>query len=263
MTVARHGRIPQRRIAETVAAELRERIFADDQYSFATQEQLVREFGVSHPSIREALRILETEGLVTVRRGKVGGANVHRPDEAQAACHLGLSLQSARVTLRDLAVGLQMLEPNCAEACASREDRAEVVVPALRRCVEMSEQAMNDGVVFTQSGRDFHRLIVSFTPNPVIRSAVGSYVALWSAQEQAWAVATMRNSSYPSSALESDVVCAHRRIVDDIEAGRPGEAKRLARAHLEATQAFIIEHHGDSVVNVSNSSSRRGRPSMR
>jgi DNA-binding FadR family transcriptional regulator len=58
-------------------------------------------------------------------------------------------------------------------------------------------------------------------------------------------------------------VCAHRRIVDEIEAGRPDEAKRLARAHLEATQAFIIDHHGDSVVNVSNSSSRLGRPSMR
>ena len=84
VTSARRSRIPQHRIAETVAAELRSRILVGDgphDYRLPTQEQLVKEFGVSYPSIREAIRILETEGLVTVRRGNVGGAEVHRPDE--------------------------------------------------------------------------------------------------------------------------------------------------------------------------------------
>ncbi|WP_422331067.1 FadR/GntR family transcriptional regulator, partial [Rhodococcus sp. (in: high G+C Gram-positive bacteria)] len=75
MTATGRGRVPQRRIAETVAAEIRDHILADDDYRLPTQEQLVRDFGVSYPSIREALRILETEGLVTVRRGNVGGAD--------------------------------------------------------------------------------------------------------------------------------------------------------------------------------------------
>jgi DNA-binding FadR family transcriptional regulator len=76
-------RIPQHRVAESVAAELRARILGQggEDYQLPTQDQLMAEFGVSHPSIREAIRILETEGLVTVRRGKVGGAQVHRPDE--------------------------------------------------------------------------------------------------------------------------------------------------------------------------------------
>src|SRR5215471_21606371 len=134
VTSTRHSRIPQHRIAETVAAELRTRILAGDgpgDYRLPTQDQLVQDFGVSYPSIREALRILETEGLVTVRRGNVGGAEVHRPDESSAAYHLGLALQGARVTLGDLAAGLRMLEPLCAAECATRPDRAETVVPAL------------------------------------------------------------------------------------------------------------------------------------
>lgn len=54
--------------------ELRARILADDgDGRLPTQDQLVSEFGVSYP-IREAIRILETEGLVTVRRGNVGDA---------------------------------------------------------------------------------------------------------------------------------------------------------------------------------------------
>ena len=84
------------------------------------QDQLVKEFGVSYPSVREAIRILDTEGLVTVRRGNVGGAEVHRPDESSAAYHLGLALQGARVTLGDLTAGLQLLEPLCAAECARR-----------------------------------------------------------------------------------------------------------------------------------------------
>ena len=65
------ARVPEHRIAETVAGELRARILADDGppgYRLPTQDQLVSEFGVSYPSVREAIRILETEGLVTVRR---------------------------------------------------------------------------------------------------------------------------------------------------------------------------------------------------
>src|SRR5690242_20670828 len=105
-------RVQPLRMAETVAAEIRNRILtADDDYRLPTQDQLVEEFGVSYPSVREALRILETEGLVTVRRGNVGGGEVHRPDESSTAYHLGLVLQGNRVTIGDLAAGLQLFEP--------------------------------------------------------------------------------------------------------------------------------------------------------
>ncbi len=60
-----------------------------------------------------------------MRRGNVGGAEVHRPDESSAAYHLGLALQARRVTLGDLAAGLRLLEPLCAAECARRPDRAQ------------------------------------------------------------------------------------------------------------------------------------------
>ncbi|MFF0490149.1 FadR/GntR family transcriptional regulator [Nocardia sp. NPDC004068] len=245
-------RVPQRRIAETVAAELRARILAgDDDYRLPTQDQLVQDFGVSYPSIREALRILETEGLVTVRRGNVGGAEVHRPDESSAAYHLGLALQGARVTLGDLAAGLRMLEPLCASACAERADRAETVVPALAASVEASAALVGDGVAFTHTAREFHDLIVSFTPNLTIRYVVSTLVTLWSAQEQAWAEARTEQGEYPSEAEAAAAVRTHRRIVREIEAGRAAEAERLYRTHLTATQALVLERFDDGVVGAS------------
>ncbi|OPE55882.1 FadR/GntR family transcriptional regulator, partial [Mycolicibacterium diernhoferi] len=181
MSAAR--RTPQHRIAETVAGELRDRILAGAD-RLPTQDQLVTEFGVSYPSVREALRILETEGLVTVRRGSVGGAEVHRPDESSAAYHLGLALQGAAVPLGDLAAGLQLLEPLCVAEVARRTDRLKVVVPVLTRNVDASAEAVADGAAFTRIAREFHDLVVEYTPNATVRHVVGSLVALWSAQEE-------------------------------------------------------------------------------
>ena len=221
VTTARRGRIPQRRIAETVASELRTRILSgDDDYRLPTQDQLVKEFGVSYPSIRESLRILETEGLVTVRRGNVGGAEVHRPDEYSAAYHLGLALQGARVTLGDLAAALQMLEPLCAAECARRPDRAEVVVPALEANIHACEEVVGDGVAFTRTAREFHDLVVAFTPNATVRCVVSS-------------------------------------LVTAIADGDDAEAERLARAHLRATQSVVLERYDAGVVNASSDLARQ------
>lgn len=267
-TPVRRTRIPQQRIAETVAGELRDRILAaDDEYRLPTQDQLVQEFGVSFPSVREAIRILETEGLVTVRRGAIGGAEIRQPDEAAATYHLGLSLQRNKVTLADLAAGLQLLEPMCAAECARRSDRRRAVVPLLTANVEATAALItsnggsgghgDNGVAFTQTAREFHDLVVALTPNATVRSVVSSLVALWSAQEQAWAEALTTRGEYPSSHEARHVVRTHQRIVDAIAAGDADEAARLARVHLAATQTLLLERFDDGVVNASSPRARQ------
>jgi DNA-binding FadR family transcriptional regulator len=257
VTAARRTRVPQLRIAETIAAELRDRILAGNDDRLPTQDQLVSEFGVSYPSVREAIRILETEGLVTVRRGNVGGAEVHRPDESSAAYHLGLALQGGRVTLGDLAAGLRLLEPQCAAECARRADRRDAVVPLLSANIEASAGLVGDGVAFTQTAREFHDLLVALTPNATVRCVVSSLVALWSAQEETWAEVLTSRGDYPPNAEARSVVRTHRRILDEIRAGRAAEAERIARAHLAATQALLLERFGDGVVNASSARARQ------
>src|SRR4051794_13103182 len=92
----------QPRLAEMVAAVLRDRIVSgelEDGAMLPKQEDLLAEFRISPPPMREALRILETEGLITVRRGNTGGAIVHRPQPGKAAYMMGLVLQSRAVPL--------------------------------------------------------------------------------------------------------------------------------------------------------------------
>src|SRR5438093_737215 len=99
----------QPRLAEIVADVLRSRILrsaAAGGDMLATQDNLLVEFGVSKPSMREALRILETEGLIRIQRGKKGGAVVRIPDTGNAAYMLALVLQSRSVRLDDVGAAL-------------------------------------------------------------------------------------------------------------------------------------------------------------
>src|SRR3954470_12553997 len=135
VVVAQRGQFAQPSVAEMVADVIRARIVAGtlpDGSMLPKQDQLISEFQVSRPSFREALRILESEGLLSVRRGNVGGAQVHAPTPDNAARTLGLVLQARNVALDDLAAALSVIEPACAAHCARRTDRHATVVPQLR-----------------------------------------------------------------------------------------------------------------------------------
>ena len=214
----------QVRVAETIAGALRERILDGSMPNdmLPPQEQLGAEFGVSAPSIREALRILEVEGLITVRRGKHGGAELHRPSAASAAFAIGLSLQGQGVVLRDVAQSLLLLEPVCTASCAELRNRKRTVVPLLRANIEWCAEAPS-GVEFTHRAREFHDLTVTHSPLATIRLLVGSLVAVWSIQEEMWANAMSSVGRYPSESEQHDALAAHRRIADAIDARRRGE----------------------------------------
>src|SRR5206468_8210688 len=96
------------------------------------QEELAERFDISGPSVREGLRILEAEGLITVRRGKFGGAFVHTPHPVNAAYTLALVFEAKRVPLHEIVSALRDLEPLCAGRAAARADRATAVMPRLQ-----------------------------------------------------------------------------------------------------------------------------------
>lgn len=84
-----------------------------------TQEFLFQQFGVRPPALREAIHLLETDGLISVRRGNgnLGGAVVHRPSTEHTAHMISVVLQARAATPADVSGALMHLEPICAGAC--------------------------------------------------------------------------------------------------------------------------------------------------
>ncbi len=220
-----------------VADVLRKRIVSGELADNATlpkQEELIEEFNVSKPSVREALRILETEGLITVLRGNTGGAVVHVPQSGTAAYMLGLVLQAKHVKLRDLGAALKHIEPLCTSLCAMREDRAEHVVPRLR---ELHQAAIalrdTDPVGFTDAMREFHEEMVALCGNETMIQLVGALESLWTAHERQWARQRTQEGSFPNRPVRSTSLKIHAKMIDLIEQGKADAAEKLARQHLE------------------------------
>ena len=236
------------RIAEIVADELRRQIIDGelaDGDLLPRQEVLVEQFNVSLVSLREALRILETEGLVSVRRGNRGGAVVHAPAKASAAYMLGLLLQSDYVRLGDLGMALLELEPTCAALAARRPDRAESVIPEFKQINDSMAEHLDDGGRFTEIGRQFHDQIVRGCGNHTMIAVVGSLETLWTSHEQQWAEQTSARGSYPSMKERRAVLNTHIKLTELIEAGDVDRARRLASRHLEDTQSYVLSGDPD------------------
>jgi GntR family transcriptional repressor for pyruvate dehydrogenase complex len=241
----------QPKLADVVAARLRDRILSGelkDGDELPRQEDLLVEFGVSKPSLREALRILEAEGLTTVRRGNRGGSIVHVPKAHNAAFMLGLTLQFRGVTLADVGGALQAIEPVCASLCAARQDRASTVLPALRAVHEGTIRTANDPEEFTRSTRLFHETIVAQCGNETLILVVGSLEALWSSSERHWASAATELGRFPDRAQRLKGIQVHERLITRIEAGDESGVLRYAGAHLRDSLEHMIYDISGTIV---------------
>lgn len=232
-------RIRPPRAAELVADHIRRRILSGQlAEGLPTEVVLLEEFSVSRPTMREALRILETEGLVRTRRGKQGGAVVRRPTVDTAAYHVGLVLQGSGVDLRDLADARMLLEPLCAAMAAGRPDRKKVAAE-LDRLTDASEKLLGRGEEFTSSLLEFHEALVAACGSQTLRVLVGTMERVWQGQERAWAAEASERGSYPDVEGQKKALESHRRIARRIAEGDDEGASRDSRKHLAASMDFV------------------------
>lgn len=88
-----------------------------------SETALLDHFQVARPTMREALRVLESDGLIKIQRGIKGGAQVQEPEIGRLARRVGLHLQLRGADLRDLMQAEIIIHPGAvALAAASRTD---------------------------------------------------------------------------------------------------------------------------------------------
>ncbi|MEK1905641.1 MAG: GntR family transcriptional regulator, partial [Pseudomonas sp.] len=109
-----YGQVRQRRLSDDIVSQLESMILEGTLKAgerLPAERALAEQFGVSRPSLREALRILEAEGLITVVRGVLGGVVVRAPDVRVTARTAAVLLQSRNVTLGDVHDARSVIEP--------------------------------------------------------------------------------------------------------------------------------------------------------
>jgi GntR family transcriptional regulator, transcriptional repressor for pyruvate dehydrogenase complex len=231
-------RFRQPRVAEIVASKLRDDILSGrlkEGDVLPSQESLFGEFGVSPPALREAIHILETDGLISVRRGNIGGAVVHHPTAERTAHMLSMVLQARSATPADVSEALMHLEPICAGMCAARADRMTEVVPYLQDEIDFQTAQFDDPSQYVPNARRFHETLVARCGNEPMILLIGSLELIWSAHESSvWAddgeSAPMVGKTMRAALRD------HQRLLDAISAGNSARAVRLAQDHLAAAR---------------------------
>jgi DNA-binding FadR family transcriptional regulator len=244
-------RFSQPRIAEMIADSLRRRILDGtlaDGDVLPKVDDLLQEFPVSKPSIREAMRILETEGLISVRRGNVGGAVIHAPKPNTAGYILGMVLQMHRTPVTDLAEALAEFEPACAAKAAGSPRRMDELVPLLNRLNQELADNLADVTTFTRLSRRFHEAVIRGCGNATMALVAGSLGTLWSNHELKWAASTEDRD--PTHEAREAVLRTHVKITEAIEEGDSSRARHLAARHLEDTQRYVLEQTSKQFISV-------------
>jgi DNA-binding FadR family transcriptional regulator len=129
--------------SDRLAAELRRMIMREHLLPgspLPDEHALASAHGMSRATVREALRLLEIDGLVEARRGPKGGLRVGTPSHAHVSCMLGVLLQTRSITVGELLEARLVLEPACALLAAQEAD--EHGLAALEQSCDQLEQAI-------------------------------------------------------------------------------------------------------------------------
>ena len=234
-------RVPK--TAELVAARLRRRIVEGEllEGDALPPEAALREmFGVSRPTLREAFRVLESEGLIEVHRGARGGARVRVPNDDAAARYAGLVLEHRGATLADVCAVRTIIEPVCAATIADRRRPSDL---ARLRAAMAAAAPLDDARQRAGAQTDFHAELVAVAGNQTL-------VLLHGIVQRIIDSATARRVS-PGHADDEAVHLgerAHKRLLDLIEAGDGERAARTWRRHLEETTEFLLRDGRSTMV---------------
>jgi DNA-binding FadR family transcriptional regulator len=148
-------------VAERVAASLREEI-ADGEWPVDTmlpaEHQLMKRFCISRPSCREALRILQSEGLVKVERGSRGGARVTLPDAERIADYSAVFLQMRNATISEVFETRVVIEAAAVVALTRR--RSPEILSQLAQNVASQRYLLHDRPAFYRRNREFRHILI-------------------------------------------------------------------------------------------------------
>jgi DNA-binding FadR family transcriptional regulator len=233
---------------EQIADELRALIVSGklaEGESLGREPDLVERFGVSRPSLREALRILEAEGLITVVRGVLGGVIVHQPDERMTARTAALVLQARNVTLGDVHQARSVIEPAAVRILAASRRRGPV--DELTQVIEQQRAVLDDLEAFGLANARFHECLVELAGNQtlsIVAEMLNEVVA------RAVTAVSQTNPRRLTVALRKRGIRSQERLVELIAIGAGIEAEAHWHAHMEAVGKVMIGQAAKSVIDL-------------
>lgn len=242
-TVSRPAPKRAQEIAEAIGAEI-VRLGWPVGQSLGTQDELRERHGVSRAVLREAFRLVESQGSAVMRRGGSGGLIVARPAPAAAASTLVTYLDIIGVTSEEVLEARLVLEAEMVAQATERltAERAQ----SLRRLVDQLQAAKDRQAPSTE----LRNVLAQTTQNTVLELFIQTLTQLAGVRRKRFARGVRFRDLYPDE-FDADATRAADALSEATEhiiAGDVGEAQRILRQDMltrhEFTEGLIRRHGG-------------------
>ncbi len=235
-------RVRPKKAAELVADHLRSEIVTGNIATgdkLPVERELIETYGVSRPTFREALRILETEGLLEITRGVKGGAKVLGPSLTLATHAFGMILQAQGTKLVDVQIARSIIEPPAARMVAERQSAEDLLV--LREALD-DEKAAAGTPEFPFAAMRFHEALIGLSRNNTLDAFLQ---VLHDIHEGA---AMMFSKGKQTKARAKHTIDQHELLLTHIEKGDGAAAEALWTEYWQR----YTKDEGTAVVDVLN-----------
>ena len=159
---AKRGGLRVPKAADVLADQIRRQIVTGELAEgerLPPEAELMAQWQVGRPALRETLRILESEALIKVQRGNVGGAVVQGPSVSVAARSAATILQSEQIPLSDIYEARLAFETGAARLAAKAAD--ETSIATLRGLLEAESGCLDDARLWASAASRFHQGVVA------------------------------------------------------------------------------------------------------
>jgi GntR family transcriptional regulator, transcriptional repressor for pyruvate dehydrogenase complex len=230
-----NGRRIQRagKLAESVAHDIARRIRVEKLAPgthLASETEMLADYGVGRASLREALRVLEVHGLISIKPGPRGGPIIGDVNPGDFGRMSTLYFQFGHMTYRDLMEARQVMESVMAGMAARRGDPKSVA----DLVASGNNTDVTDDEAYLRSSNAFHRLIAGASGNKILSLFALSLEGIFHDRVTSFLFPPKRRGR---------VAEAHRAIAAAIEAGDEELAEELMWDHMEEYAAYVRRRH--------------------
>lgn len=204
-----------------------------DEWLLGSEDEVLERLGVSRPTLRQAVRLLEAEQLLVVRRGHGGGIWAQAPSSDGVIHSVSVFLRSRGANVLDLMDAVALVAPRCMALAAESPDvdgRAQLgkVAVQLNETAESASGARRFAVLRLE----FFNQVASLAPNPLINLYLSVANDL---------IATTRQPMYLREDERRKAARFYTRAADAIVRGDANRAERLARSFFGELVTWLRE----------------------
>ncbi|HUF97319.1 MAG TPA: GntR family transcriptional regulator [Ilumatobacter sp.] len=204
------------------------------------EADLMAKLGVGRPTLREALRLLESEGLARVQRGNVGGVRIEAPDRGILARYSSLHLAMAGTSLAQVFAARDVLELEAVRLVARA--RGSGTWDILAATVEEELACGDDAEAYGVLHDRFHAELMDGCGNPALDLMWHTLDEVVGRHRSRFVSARAGNAGLEATSVRAarEGRRAHQWLVTLLRARSTDEAERAWTRHLESSRALLL-----------------------